>query len=111
MSLTKWLIDYVFVPLGGSRGRGSVYANVLITMLVSGLWHGAGVNFLAWGLWHGVALCVHRVWTAIRERAGLPPLPAAAGWVLTFSTVTIGWAFFAMDFRTALVFLERLFLG
>ena len=111
MSLTKWLIDYVFVPLGGSRGRGRVYANVLVTMLVSGLWHGAGVNFLAWGLWHGAALCVHRAWTAMRERTGLSPLPAAAGWLLTFTTVTIGWAFFAMDFRTALVFLERLFLG
>src|SRR5437764_12541944 len=64
MSLYKWLVDYVFIPLGGSRaGRPRVYLNVLITMFLSGLWHGAGLNFIVWGLWHGVLLAIHRVWT------------------------------------------------
>ena len=61
MSLTNWLIDYIYIPLGGSRGRGGqVYANILVTMLVSGIWHGAGVNFIVWGLLHGVMLAIRR---------------------------------------------------
>lgn len=111
ISLTKWLIDYVYIPLGGSRHRRRVYANVLVTMLVSGLWHGAGANFLAWGLWHGLALCLHRLWTAWRTRAGWRPLPEPAAWLLTFSTVMAGWAFFAMDLPTAMIFLRKLVLG
>ena len=63
MSLTSWLIDYIYIPLGGSRGRsGQVYANILVTMLVSGIWHGAGVNFIVWGLVHGVMLVIRRGW-------------------------------------------------
>jgi len=110
ISLTRWLIDYVFIPLGGSR-RGNTYVNVMVTMLVSGVWHGAGMNFVLWGLWHGAALCVHRAWTAFRERAGLSALPAPAGWALTFTTVTAGWAFFAMDVATARTFFWRLLFG
>src|SRR5207237_305701 len=72
MSLYKWLVDYVFIPLGGSRGSiAFVCRNVLIVMLVSGVWHGAGLNFVVWGLWHGVLLVVHRLWSG--EREARPP--------------------------------------
>jgi alginate O-acetyltransferase complex protein AlgI len=69
MSLYKWLVDYVFIPLGGSRKNPPrVYLNVLITMFLSGLWHGAGLNFIVWGLWHGLLLAGHRLWSNSRGR-------------------------------------------
>lgn len=112
MSLTRWLTDYVFVPLGGSRvAPARIYGNVLATLLVSGLWHGAGWNFVIWGLWHGLALVIHRWWSAGRPAGGTNPWGKAGSWLLTFVTVNLGWAWFAMDHRTALLFFKRLFLG
>jgi alginate O-acetyltransferase complex protein AlgI len=114
MSLYRWLVDYVFIPLGGSReAPPRVYLNVLITMLLSGLWHGAGLNFVVWGLWHGLLLVCHRLWSRFRG----PPVADRWGgwnllsWGLTFVTVNLGWAFFCMDLPTALFFFRRLFLG
>jgi alginate O-acetyltransferase complex protein AlgI len=76
MSLYKWLVDYVFIPLGGSRtSRPRVYLNVLITMFVSGLWHGAGLNFVVWGLWHGMLLAIYRLWSNWRKPMGAASLP------------------------------------
>jgi alginate O-acetyltransferase complex protein AlgI len=114
-SLTRWLTDYVFIPLGGSRKpRLRVYANVMVTMLVSGLWHGAGLNFLVWGAWHGGLLLVHRRWTE-RPRSTPAGPPTALGqfaaWAATFAAVTIGWAFFAMDLPTAALYFRQLILG
>ena len=110
ISLTKWLTDYVFIPLGGSRRAPSrVYLNVLVTLGVSGLWHGAGLNFLVWGLWHGLLLAGHRLWTRWS-----PPVvqssrwSLASGWALTFLAVNLGWAFFCMDLPTACLFFRRL---
>ena len=61
ISLSTWLRDYLFIPLGGSRrGRPRYYANLFITMGLGGLWHGASWNFMAWGLLHGLGLCVHK---------------------------------------------------
>jgi alginate O-acetyltransferase complex protein AlgI len=114
ISLYRWLIDYVFIPLGGSRVRPAfVYRNVLLTMLISGLWHGAGLNFLAWGLWHGILLSAHRLWVGWRGPARVPSsrLTKGLAWTLTFTTVNLGWAFFCMDIRTALFFFHRLFIG
>lgn len=112
MSLTRWLTDYVFIPLGGSRvATGRIYFNVLATFLVSGLWHGAGLNFVVWGLWHGAALCVHRWWTGLRGDC-VPSTPVRwINWGLTMTVVTLGWAWFTMDLPTALLFYKRLFLG
>ena len=114
MTLYRWLIDYIFIPLGGSRVSPiMIYRNVMITMAFSGLWHGAGLNFVVWGLWHGALLCGHRLWRTWRD-----PLPAEtslggrlAGWALTFTLVTLGWAFFCMDIQTALFFFQRLLIG
>ncbi|MBA3683787.1 MAG: MBOAT family protein [Planctomycetes bacterium] len=111
ISLSKWLTDYVFIPLGGSRvSAPAVYRNVLVTMLVSGVWHGAGLNFVVWGLWHGLLLCAHRLWTRLSPPGEHPSRARrVAGWALTFVCVNAGWAVFCMDLPTALHFAERLF--
>jgi D-alanyl-lipoteichoic acid acyltransferase DltB (MBOAT superfamily) len=67
ISLSSWLRDYVYIPLGGNRkGEGRTYLNNLITMLVSGLWHGANWTFVAFGLVHGIALSLHKAWALLR---------------------------------------------
>lgn len=113
MSLYSWLVDYVFIPLGGSRGSTAfVCRNVMLVMLVSGLWHGAGLNFVMWGAWHGALLVVHRLWRQYRDGSGrtrvTSPLGQAGAWALTYVSVNLGWAFFAMDLDTALLFFRRL---
>jgi alginate O-acetyltransferase complex protein AlgI len=90
MTLSRFLRDYLYVPLGGNR-RGlpvQLWA-LLATMALGGLWHGAGLTFVAWGLLHGLGLCVALLW----RRAGLP-MPAPVGWALTFGFVTLTWVLF-----------------
>ena len=113
ISLSSWLLDYVYIPLGGSRvAMPRIYLNLLITMGISGLWHGAGFNFILWGLLHGLMLAVHRWW---RHRPGHVPSTSAAmrfaSGVLTLLCVNLAWAFFCMDIRTALFFFSRLVKG
>jgi alginate O-acetyltransferase complex protein AlgI len=92
VTLSGWLRDYLYIPLGGSRkGAGRRDLNLTITMALGGLWHGASFNFVVWGLYHGVLLMGHR--HASRLRINLPrPLAVA----VTFVLVTIGWVFFRM---------------
>ena len=130
ISLYRWLVDYVFIPLGGSRGSTAfVCRNVLIVMLASGVWHGAGANFVVWGAWHGTLLIIQRLWSGRRPLPADTPLaqtnaqtlaPEAihpswlrrlGGWALTYTTANLGWAFFAMDLPTAGAFFRRLLLG
>ena len=115
MSLYKWLVDYVFIPLGGSRGTTAfVCRNVMIVMLVSGLWHGAGMHFVVWGAWHGMLLIIHRLWSGRKAKVeDAPPswTSRVVGWFLTYVSVNIGWAFFAMDLETALYFFRRMLIG
>jgi D-alanyl-lipoteichoic acid acyltransferase DltB (MBOAT superfamily) len=81
ISLSTWLRDYVFLPLGGgSRGEWRGHASLLVTMTVAGIWHGAGWTFLFWGMAQGLALVVHRLW--VRHVRGVS-VPAACGWLLT----------------------------
>ena len=71
ISLSSWLRDYLYISLGGNRrGRGWLYFNLMATMLLGGLWHGASWNFVLWGLLHGVALIVHRIYSELRSRRG-----------------------------------------
>jgi alginate O-acetyltransferase complex protein AlgI len=93
MSLSSWLRDYLFIPLGGSRGSTTqTYRNLIIVMLLGGLWHGANWTFVIWGLYHGVLLAVHRAlpWPSFLGRALARPLCVAA----TFVLVCVGWVFF-----------------
>ena len=105
MTLSRFLRDYVYVPLGGNRqGAWRQAANVVLTMLLGGLWHGAGWTFVAWGGLHGVALAINGVW----HRAGLR-MPALLGGALTLLFVILCWVpFRAPDFPTAWRVIEGL---
>ena len=93
MTLSRFLRDYLYIPLGGSHaGPARAYAAALGTMLLCGLWHGAGWTFIAWGGLHGVAVCCNRWWMG-RGFA----LPAPLGWALTMLFVVAGWVLFRAD--------------
>ncbi len=115
ISLSTWLRDYLYIPLGGSRsGSGRTYVNLIITMGLGGLWHGASWNFVIWGLYHGVLLAVHRAWSQWRGPAVRPvnPVGSASGVALTFILVTLGWVTFrAPDFAVTWKVLTDLFAG
>jgi alginate O-acetyltransferase complex protein AlgI len=107
MTLSRFLLDYVYIPLGGSRkGAGRRYVNLMLTMLIGGLWHGAGWNFVAWGALHGAYLIVNHAWISVAGRLHLPAWPRvgrAASVFLTFAAVCLGWVFFrATDFSRAI---------
>ncbi len=96
ISLSTWLRDYLYVPLGGSRGSSfRTYANLMITMLLGGLWHGAAMTFIAWGAMHGGALVITRI---IQRLGGIDKIPAGVrrvvGVVFTFHLVCAAWVFF-----------------
>jgi alginate O-acetyltransferase complex protein AlgI len=92
ISLSTWLRDYLYIPLGGSRhGVARTYRNLLLTMAIAGLWHGGDSwNFLLWGIAHGVALCAERLWI----NGGLPSLPRLPARVLTLLFVMLAWTVF-----------------
>jgi alginate O-acetyltransferase complex protein AlgI len=107
MTLSRWLRDYLYIPLGGSRkGRLLTYRNLLLTMLLGGLWHGAAWTFVAWGAIHGLGLAAERA-------LGWHPVTPAARWfgrILTFNVVCFAWIFFRSgSFARAGEVLERLF--
>jgi alginate O-acetyltransferase complex protein AlgI len=92
ITLSRWLRDYLYIPLGGNRkGRAKTYRNLMLTMLLGGLWHGASWTFLIWGGIHGGALSVER-WA--RERLPGFRMPAWLAWFVTFNVVCIAWVFF-----------------
>ncbi len=96
ISLSTWLRDYLYIPLGGSRGsRGTTLRNLLVTMLLGGLWHGAAWTFVLWGAFHGVLLGAHR-WLAGRRRGKLA-LPIAVRRIAFFHLVCLGWVLFRAD--------------
>ncbi|MDE2573926.1 MAG: MBOAT family protein, partial [Rhodospirillales bacterium] len=104
ISLSRFLRDYLYIPLGGGRrGTGRRYANLLLTMVLGGLWHGAGWTFVLWGGLHGVYLIVNHGWRHVARH--LPPGGRAgrfAGWALTMLAVILAWVLFrAPDIGTA----------
>ncbi len=107
MSLSTWLRDYLYIPLGGSRkGEARTYVNLFTTMLLGGLWHGAAWHFVAWGGLHGAALAAERALGVDRAE---PPkgLRAAAKIAITFACVCLAWIFFrATSFAHALTALR-----
>lgn len=92
ISLSSWLRDYVYIPLGGSRvALPRIYLNLIATFFVSGIWHGSTLNFVIWGLIHGCILCVERATRPVMEKARIP------AWIkvfVTFCLVTFAWIFF-----------------
>jgi alginate O-acetyltransferase complex protein AlgI len=120
ITLSTWLRDYVYKPLGGSRdGALKTYRNLMITMVLGGLWHGASWTFVIWGALHGVALTATRIWQRARAGAGSLGAPSraqgAARWVATLATfhfVCFAWIFFrAPTFEHAFLALRQLVHG
>jgi len=106
MTLSRWLRDYLYISLGGNRrGRYRTMANLMITMLLGGLWHGASWNFVIWGGLHGLYLSLERLFSRwFRFR-----LPGAVHWLITFQLVCFAWIFFrAEDFSTSRLIISRI---
>jgi alginate O-acetyltransferase complex protein AlgI len=94
ISLSSWLRDYLYISLGGNRlGAFRTYVNLMITMGLGGLWHGASWTFMAWGVWHGAGLVVERLW----KNAKLRNPPAAVSYAGTMIFVFLGWTLFRAD--------------
>ncbi len=118
ITLSFWLRDYLYVPLGGNRGsEWRVSRNILITMVLGGLWHGAAWTFVIWGLYHGVGQVIGRRRRLIALAAGRPTGPVGRGRValarfVTFQVVCLGWLFFRSDsLGTVWAMLSRLVFG
>jgi len=117
ISLSTWLRDYIFIPLGGSRGgEWRTCRNLLIVMALGGLWHGANWTYLLWGLYHGLLLAGYRLFfhkPAAPARTMTSPLLAlrACQILVTFTLVTLGWVLFRPEGDKALAMYERLFAG
>ena len=99
MTLSRFLRDYLYIPLGGNRkGNIRTYVNLITTFLLGGLWHGAGWTFIIWGLLHGIALAIHRLWQSLGFR-----MNKILAWFITFNFINITWIFFrAKDFESAM---------
>jgi D-alanyl-lipoteichoic acid acyltransferase DltB (MBOAT superfamily) len=118
ITLSRWLRDYLYIPLGGNRGSDLFVArNIMITMVLGGLWHGANWTFIIWGALHGAGQVVGHLRRQARTKKGLTPIaegPWRATWqrFWTFQYVCLGWVFFnATSFSNATSILGRLFTG
>jgi D-alanyl-lipoteichoic acid acyltransferase DltB (MBOAT superfamily) len=98
ISLSTWLRDYVYIPMGGNR-RG-LYRNLMITMVLGGIWHGAGVLFIAWGIWHGFLLIVYRLIPIEESLMKIGKLGRGLSILITFHLVCFGWLLFRSDVHT-----------
>lgn len=98
ITLSQFIRDFVYIPLGGNRrGLPRTFCNVIVTMALGGLWHGASWNFVLWGLLHGAYLGIHALWETLRI-----PLPRWLGWTITLTAVMVAWVLFrAPDLPTA----------
>lgn len=107
ISLSSWLRDYVFIPLGGSRvALPRIYLNLVVTFFVSGIWHGSAWNFVIWGLLHGAFLCVERAVRPFIEKWGFPAWIKIA---VTFCLVAFAWIFFrAENLSEALLVIKKI---
>lgn len=114
MTLSRFLRDYLYIPLGGNRkGRIRTDVNLMLTMLIGGLWHGAGWNFVIWGGLHGAYLVIHKVWA---QMCGIHlsnfRIYRFFAWLLTFVSVVVAWVFFrATSLDSALIIINSMFSG
>lgn len=109
ISLSTWLRDYLYVSLGGNRkGPSRTYLNLLITMVLGGLWHGAGLNWVVWGVFHGVILSLERM-AGLAHNRPKSGLVTVLRWFITFHLVCISWILFrAPDLETAATIMQRI---
>ncbi|MDF1874423.1 MBOAT family protein [Sulfurimonas sp. SAG-AH-194-I05] len=107
ITLSRFLRDYVYIPLGGNRvSHFRIYTNLMITFVLGGIWHGAGFTFIIWGFLHGFALVIHKIW----QNAGLK-LNKYFAWFVTFNFINITWVFFkAENIEQALTLLHSMFI-
>ena len=106
ITLSRFLRDYIYIPLGGNRkGRLRTYVNLMATFIIGGIWHGAGWTFVFWGFLHGVALVIHRIWSELGFK-----MNKILAWFITFNFINITWVFFrAKDWDDALKVLKGMF--
>ena len=98
ITLSRWFRDYVYIPLGGNRGSPTrTYVNVFLTMVLSGLWHGASMNFVLWGAYWGVAVLIHKAWSDWRSGGEVLPGGRVVAWAGTFAVVLYGWLLFRVE--------------
>ncbi|MCW1915813.1 MBOAT family protein [Luteolibacter sp. GHJ8] len=111
ITLSRFLRDYLYIPLGGNRkGPSRRYVNLFVTMLLGGLWHGAGWTFIVWGALHGALLCLNHAWFGLRKKLSIGAIPKPLAIGMTFFAIMIGWVFFrAHDFHSAKTMLAAMF--
>lgn len=111
ISLSTWLQQYLYISLGGNRkGTARTYANLMITMVLGGLWHGASWNFVIWGALHGILLCIHKIFKKFRKGKKGNAFSDALSIMGTYIMVCLGWIFFrAEDFTTAFSVYKQIF--
>jgi alginate O-acetyltransferase complex protein AlgI len=107
ITLSSWLRDYLYIPLGGNRkGKARTNINLILTMLLGGLWHGASWTFVFWGLLHGIGLMFHKY---AGPKSPATRLPRIAGWAMTYAYVCLAWIFFrASSFALALTMIRKI---
>ena len=104
MTLSAFLKNYLYIPLGGNR-TGHHMRNIMITMFLGGLWHGAGWTFVFWGVLHGAFICINHLWRKTTYK-----IPKLFAWFLTFNAVNIAWVFFRADsFNQATTIIRAMF--
>ena len=113
ISLSSWLRDYVYIPLGGNRkGSFRTYVNNFITMLVGGLWHGADWKFVFWGAMHGVGLAVHKAFRPILTKIPDNYFVKAVSWSITIVFVSLLWVFFRADsWSDSILIIQNIFVN
>jgi D-alanyl-lipoteichoic acid acyltransferase DltB (MBOAT superfamily) len=108
ITLSRFLKDYIYIPLGGNRKTElRTYTNLFTTFVLGGIWHGAGWTFVFWGILHGLALVVHRLWKKLGFKMNV-----VLAWFITFNFINIAWVFFrAVNFESAIKVLKGMFMG
>jgi len=106
ITLSRFLRDYIYIPLGGNKkGSYRIYANLMGTFVLGGLWHGAGWTFVFWGFLHGCALIVQKIWSKLDIQ-----MPTFVAWFITFNFINIAWIFFrAKEWDDAIKVLSAMF--
>ena len=112
ISLSTWLQEYLYIPLGGNRkGVARTYINLMLTMILGGLWHGASYTFVFWGLLHGLALCVHKMYMSFRKNKNPTIFGTIISTIVTYVFVCVCWVFFRADgFKVAIDVLTKMFV-